>query len=109
MTDTIGSKALKPNPALEPFEILIGEWNTIGSHPYMPDAQLHGRVVFEWIENGAFLMMHSEIDHPEFPDGVSIFGSDDEAGTFYQIYFDERGISRKYDVAVTEHQIKWWR
>jgi len=109
MTDKPGAKALKPNPALKLFEPLVGEWHTTGSHPYFPEAELHGRVVFEWTLGGAFLLMRSEIDHPKFPDGVAIFGSDDEAGAYYQIYFDERGISRKYDVAVTDNQIKWWR
>jgi hypothetical protein len=109
MSEKIGGKAMKRNPALEPFEVLVGEWHTTGTHPYFPEAELHGRVVVEWIEGGAFLRMRSEIDHPKFPDGVAIFGSDDEAGTYYQIYFDERGISRKYDVSVSGNQIKWWR
>jgi hypothetical protein len=109
MKNKIGSKAIKPNPALKPFEVLIGQWQTTGLHPYFPNTELNGRASFEWIEEGAFVMMRSEIDHPKFPDGIAIFGSDDEADTYYQIYFDERGISRKYDVAITEHQIKWWR
>jgi hypothetical protein len=54
-------------------------------------------------------LTRSHIDHPKFPDGVAIFGSDDQAGTYYQIYFDERGISRKYDVSIKDNQIKWWR
>jgi hypothetical protein len=109
MAYKIGSKASMRNPALKPFEALVGEWQTIGTHPYFPDADLHGRVSFEWIEGGAFVMMRSEIDHPKFPDGISIFGSDDQAQTYYMIYFDERGISRKYDALVTDSQLKWWR
>lgn len=109
MAEKIGAKALKPNPALKLFEPLVGEWQTTGSHPYFPDIELHGRTIFEWVEGGAFLMVRSELDHPKFPDGIAIFGSDDEAGTYYQIYFDERGISRKYDVSITENQLTWWR
>jgi hypothetical protein len=109
MTDIIGAKANIPNPALKPFEVLIGEWKSTGLHPYFPDAELHGRVIFEWIEGGAFVLMHSEIDHPKFPDGIAIFGSDDGAQAYYMIYFDERGVSRKYDVMITETQLKWWR
>lgn len=105
----IGSKAIKPNPALKPFEVLVGEWRTVGSHPYFSGTELHGRVTVEWIEGGAFLLIRSEIDHPEFPDGIAIFGSDDNAGTYYQIYFDERGISRKYKVDISGSQLKWWR
>lgn len=109
MAEKIGAKSLKPNPALKLFEPLVGEWQTTGTHPYFPDAKLHGRVSFEWIEGGAFLMMRSELDHPKFPDGIAIFGSDDEAQTYYMIYFDERGVSRKQDVSITESQLKWWR
>jgi hypothetical protein len=109
MADKIGSKALTHNPALGPFETLIGEWQTTGLHPYFPNTELIGRVSFEWIEDGAFVMMRSEVDHPEFPDGIAIFGSDDAARTCYMIYFDERGVSRKYDVSITESQLKWWR
>lgn len=109
MAEKIGAKALKPNPALKLFEPLVGEWQTTGTHPYFPDTELHGRVSFDWIEGGAFLLMRSEVDQPKFPDGIAIFGSDDEAGTYYMMYFDERGISRKQDVSITENQLKWWR
>jgi hypothetical protein len=107
--EIIGAKARKPNSALKSFEPLVGKWQTTGSHPYFPGIELHGYTSFEWIEGGAFLMMRSEVDHPKFPDGIAIFGSDDAAGTYYAIYFDERGVSRKQDVSITESQLKWWR
>lgn len=53
-------------------------------------------------------MLRSEIDHPKFPDGIEIFGSD-QAGTFYMLHFDERGVSRKFDVSINKNQIKWCR
>lgn len=109
MSEEIGGKARKPNPALKLFEPLVGEWKTTGYHPYFPDTELHGRASFEWTEGGAFLMVRAEIDHPEFPDGIEIFGSDDEAGTYYLLHFDERGVSRKYDVSITESQLTWRR
>lgn len=105
----IGDKAIIPNPVLKPFEILIGEWQTTGSHPYLPGIVLHGRVSFDWLEGGAFLIMRSEIDEPRIPDGVAIFGSDDAEKKFFMLYFDERGVSRKYDVEMTGNRIKWWR
>src|SRR5437762_2038504 len=98
MATIIGKKALRSNPALKPFEILIGEWKTTGSHPYVPDTILHGRASFEWLEDGAFLILRSEIDESHFPDGIEIFGSDDVAQNFFMLHFDERGVSRKFDV-----------
>jgi hypothetical protein len=56
-----------PNPALKPLSVLIGEWDTVGAHPLIPDTTLHGRTSFEWLEGGAFLIMHSEIDEPGVP------------------------------------------
>ena len=109
LTSRIGSAALIPNPALKPFEVLVGEWQTTGSHPDLPDSTLHGRTSFDWLEGGAYLIMHSEIDDPNVPSGVAIFGSDDVAKKYSMLYFDERGISRKYEVTMTGNQLQWWR
>ena len=104
---TIGAKALIPNPALQPLQFLIGEWRTIGTHPMVPGKKLAGRTSFAWHEGGAFVIMRQQVDEPGFPDGVAIFGSDDEAGTFSMIYFDERGTSRLMNVAVDNGVVTW--
>jgi hypothetical protein len=52
-------KAAIPNPALKPFNALVGEWKTVGTHPGLPDTTLHGHTSFAWLEGGAFLIMHS--------------------------------------------------
>lgn len=98
-----------PNPALRPFEAFLGEWRTTGVHPYLPGTKLHGRASFAWHEGGAFCVMRTEIDEPEVPSGVAIFGSDDAAGTCFMLYFDERGVSRKYDVTTTGNILTWQR
>jgi hypothetical protein len=98
-----------PNPALKPFSVLIGNWNTTGTHPLIPDTILHGRSSFEWLENGAFLMWRSEIDEPGVPTGIAIFGSDDSAEECFMLYFDERGVSRKYNVTLHDNIWKVWR
>jgi hypothetical protein len=53
--------------------------------------------------------MHSDIDDPRFPTGVAIFGSDDTRGEYYMLSFDERGVSRKYDLSFENNVLKWWR
>jgi hypothetical protein len=101
VTSEIGSKAKIPNPMLKPLQRFIGEWQTTGTHPFFPDTTVHGRSSFEWQDGGAFIVWRSQIDDDaRFPNGIAIFGSDDEAGTIFVSYFDERGISRKYDVTV---------
>lgn len=109
MADTVGTEALKPNPALRPFEALVGEWQTTGTHPMVPGRTFHGRTSFAWHEGGAFMIMRTEIDEPEIPSGVAVFGSDDAAAMFFMLYFDERGVSRKYDATMTGNVLRWRR
>lgn len=102
-------EAAIPNPALDQLAVLVGEWKTTGTHPMVPGVTFHGRTSFEWIEGGAFLIMHSEIDEPQIPSGVAVFGSDDATKEFFMLYFDERGVSRKYDFSLRDRTWKWWR
>ncbi|SRR6266496_69165 len=105
----MNNKAAMPNPHLEPFSILVGTWNTVGHHPLIPGVELHGSVTFEWIDNGAFLRMSSVVDNPQIPNGIALFGSDNDAKRIFMLYFDEREISRKYDVSFEDNILKWWR
>ena len=109
MTTPIGPEAQRPNPALEPLSQLVGVWRTTGTHPLVPGTTFHGRTSFEWHEDGAFVLMRSEIDEPEIPSAVAVIGSDDAAGTFTMIYFDERDISRRYTVEVADGEVRWHR
>ena len=109
MATTIGSEAAIPNPALKPLSFLVGEWHTEGFHPMLPGKILHGRTSFAWSEDGAFLVMRSEIDEPEVPSGIAIFGTDDDAKECSMLYFDERRVSRRYIVALRSDLWQWWR
>jgi len=55
------------------------------------------------------MIMRSEIDEPDIPDGIAIFGSDNETRKYFMIYFDERGVSRKYDVSMNDNILEWRR
>ena len=77
MTKSANNEAAKPNRALEALSVLVGSWNTVGTHPLVPGKTFHGRTSFAWMEGGAFLIMHSEIDEPEIPSGIAVFGTDE--------------------------------
>jgi len=109
MENNFMNEAAILNHALKAFDILVGAWKTIGTHPYLPTTTLHGLTSFKWIEGGSFLVMHSKIDEPGFPGGIAIFGSDDSSGAYIMLYFDERNVSRKYDVSFHDNVLKWWR
>lgn len=109
MAESSGNEAAKPNPALAPFGALIGTWEATGTHPLVPGKTFHGRTTFEWIEGGAFIVMRSRIDEPEIPSGIAIFGTDDATGECSMIYFDERGVSRRYETTFRDNEWRWWR
>jgi hypothetical protein len=102
-------RAVKTNPALAALDRAVGTWTVTGSHPYLPGRTLRGRVKFERIEDGAFLRMHSKMDDPEIPEGVSIFGTDDSDNACTMLYFDVRGVARKYDVELHANGFTWSR
>jgi hypothetical protein len=105
----IKHEAAKPNPALDALSVLVGTWSTVGTHPLVPGTTFHGRTSFEWLEGGAFLIMHSEIDEPGIPSGIAVFGTDDTTGECSMLYFDERGVSRRYEVSLRDNVWTWWR
>ena len=102
-----GGRASRPNPALQSLAFLIGDWSTAGTHPAVSDESLPGRTSFAWAEGGAFLVMRSQVDHADFPDGIAIFGSDGVLGIITMCWFDERGVSRLCPVTVRERTISW--
>ena len=104
-----GQEAAIPNPALSRLGWLIGMWTTVGTHPMVPGTTFHGRTSFDWLEGGAFLRIRSEIDEPQIPSGIAIVASDDAVGQCWMLYFDERGVSRRYEVALGDRCLTWWR
>jgi hypothetical protein len=99
----------RDNPALSKLDRVVGTWTVTGSHPYLPDRTLRGLVTFERIEGGAFVRMHSHMDAPEIPDGIAIFGTDDANTTCTMLYFDTRGVSRRYEVSFHADGFAWSR
>jgi hypothetical protein len=103
------NEAAKPNPLLQPLSVLVGTWNTVGTHPLVPGKMFHGRTSFSWIASGAFLLMESRIDEREIPSGIAIFGTDDATSECSMLYFDERGVSRRYATRIHANEWQWWR
>jgi hypothetical protein len=109
MPPLIAQEASIPNPRLAAFAPFIGTWTTEGRHALLPGTTLHGCATFEWLDGGAFCCLRSKVDDPRFPAGIAIFGSDDEAGTFTMLHFDQRGVSRRYEVTIDAGVVRWER
>ncbi|MGH8915425.1 MAG: hypothetical protein ACRDZM_13030 [Acidimicrobiia bacterium] len=95
--------------ALGRLEALVGEWKleAIGADGEPWPGEAHSTI--EWHASGAFLVERSSADMPEAPDGVSIIGCDAANGTFAQLYSDERGVCRIYEMSLGDGEWRLWR
>ncbi len=95
--------------ALQRLEPLIGEWTleAIGSdgQPWPGEAG----ATFEWHDSGRHVVERSHVDMPEAPDGVCVIGCDAANGTYWQLYTDDRGVCRVYEMSIDESSWKLWR
>jgi hypothetical protein len=51
----------------------------------------------------------SWIESPGAPDSISIIGCDAANGTYMQLYSDERGVCRIYEMAIGDGEWRLWR
>jgi hypothetical protein len=96
------------DPALEPFDALIGTWDTEAKHRLV-DGVVQGSVTFEWLEGGHFLVQRSHNDHELFPDAISVIGAPEAGEGLVMEYFDSRGVRRTYRVSLDDGVWRIWR
>jgi hypothetical protein len=95
--------------ALRKLEPLVGEWTLEATPPSGEPWPGGGRVSFEWHESGAHLIQRWTIELPEAPDGVAVIGCDAANGTYFQLYSDERGVCRVYEMSIGDGEWRLWR
>ena len=96
------------DPALEPFDALVGSWTTTATHPLV-DAVVPGRVTYEWLDGGRFLVQRSHNDHERFPDAICVIGAAESGDGLVMEYFDSRGVRRTYGIAIADGVLRLWR
>jgi hypothetical protein len=96
------------DPRLEPFEALIGTWDTEATHPMM-DAVVPGSVTYEWLEGGHFVIQRSHNDHELFPDAICVIGAPEDGDGLVMEYFDSRGVRRTYATSLEDGVLRIWR
>jgi hypothetical protein len=70
------------------LDVLVGEWDT---EIPLPDETIRGHATVERL--GAFLVQRSTVEHPDFPDSISVI--DPGGGKMH--YFDTRGVARIFE------------
>jgi hypothetical protein len=95
--------------ALKSLEPLIGEWTMEAKPPGGEPWPGEGRLSFEWMEGEQLLIQRWSIDMPEAPNGIAVIGCDAANGRYYQLYTDERGVCRVYEMSIGDGEWKLWR
>ncbi len=102
----------QPNPALQPLEVLVGEWEMELSHASFlphPSAIAKGAISFEWVQDGAFLLMRMGDKALSPPAAQWLIGRDEATPTYTVLYYDTRSVSRVYAMSFSERVWKMWR
>lgn len=90
------------NEALSRLERLVGEWTLEAIGPDGQSWPGEAKATVEWHPSGAHVVHSSEVDIPEAPNSISIMGCDDTNGTYFQLYSDDRGVCRIYEMTLTD-------
>jgi hypothetical protein len=109
--------ATSERPAwLDRLEVLTGQWEmeaTFEAGYFSPDSPaMTGRgaqTTFEWLDGRFFLTQRFTSEQPAAPSGIAIIGAGPEPGTFIQHYYDSRGVTRSYQMALDGRTWKLWR
>ena len=70
---------------------LLGTWEITMHHSAMSEP-ITGRLRYERVLDGAFILQHWTYDHPDFPDAMALLSEN------RYHYFDVRGIVRVFDL-----------
>jgi hypothetical protein len=101
-----------PNPALQDLEILVGDWTMeLSNASFLPHPSdtMTGHVSIEWLQEGAFLVMYMGSQPPGTPDAIWLMGRDESTPSYVVLYYDNRKVSRVYEMSFSDGTWKMWR
>jgi hypothetical protein len=100
------------NPALSELGFLIGEWDmALSGASFLPDPEhvIHGRIEVRPIEAGTLLAMRQGVESSGPPAASWVMGRDDSQAGYTVLYTDGRGVSRVYEMSLSEGRWEIWR
>lgn len=100
------------NPALDHLEVLVGDWKMeLSNAAFLPSRSdtVTGRVSFDWVESGAYLVMHMGSKPRGTPDALWLIGRDESSPNYTVLYYDARNVSRVYMMSFSAGRWKMWR
>ena len=81
----------EPNAALKSLDVMVGAWDLEGRETGS-NAEIEGRLSFEWMEGGFYLVQHVEIDYADRKvNGVEYVGYDEASASLRSCFFSSEG------------------
>jgi hypothetical protein len=95
--------------ALKELEPLVGEWTLQARSPGGSLWPGEAKATFGWMEGNQLLIERSTIELPEAPNAICVIGCDAANGTYVQLYTDDRGVCRVYEMSIGGGEWRLWR
>jgi hypothetical protein len=98
------------NPVLTELAFLVGKWDMkISNASFLPSSSevVEAPASFEWYESGEFIVLRQGTE--DTPHATWIIGHDQDAQNYTVLYFDDRHVSRVYEMSFENDAWKMWR
>jgi hypothetical protein len=97
--------------ALKELEALVGTWEVTATPPGGEPWPGGAEITFEWLPDSdqRLLVERARVDVPEAPDTVCVIGCDAANGRYFQLYTDDRGVCRVYEMSIEDGEWRLWR
>lgn len=106
------SNSPAPNPVLIDLRVLVGQWDMeLSNAAFLPDrsATVKGEISVEWLEDEAFLIMRMGGGQSTSPGAIWLFSRDESSSDYKVSYYDDRHVSRIYEMSFFDNMWKIWR
>ncbi|MBX3083238.1 MAG: DUF1579 family protein [Anaerolineae bacterium] len=98
----------EPHPMLRCLEMMVGTWRIDGREAGT-EGEIHGQVVFEWMEGGFFLLQHVDLVRVgETVKGIEYIGYDEVSKTLKSHYFGTTGDLLEYVWEPIDYTLTIW-
>ena len=96
--------------ALKELEVLVGTWTIEATPPGGDPWPGEASITYEWLdEDKRLLVERSTVEMPEAPNATCVIGCDAASGRYFQLYSDDRNVSRVYEMSIGDGEMKLWR
>lgn len=101
-------KQITAQDALERLDLLIGTWAMEATPPGGEPWPGESRSTIEWHDSRGHVIQRSTNETPQAPNAIPMMGCDAANDTYFQLYSDDRGVCRVYEMRIGDGEWRLW-